>query len=224
MTLERRGDSLDPALRNEMLEHIVSAASRMHSALCQLVDYARMDIGAMELTPAVVDLSEAVREAASSVSEQYPDSEIDVAAPESIKAFTDAERLGQILSAVVENAVRHGKGRARVSVDLLGTAAIVRVEDAGEGVPESLENLIFSADLGARPRLRQPRGLGIALHNARRILRLQGGDLDLAAPRASGDYPGAVFEISLGTPDTEEICSGRVGTEASEAQPSGMGE
>lgn len=204
MTLERRGESLDPALRNEMLEHIGQAASRMHSAVEQLVDFARLELGIIEPVSAVVDLYEAAGEAASSLSEKHPDAEVEMVAGGSAKVFADPDRLDQVLTVVIENALRHGNGKARVSVVSEGPVAKVKVEDAGAGVPEDLESRIFSADLKRRPRLGQPRGLGIALHNARRLLRLQGGDLALSKARSSGEYPGAVFEISLPTAEAAE--------------------
>ncbi len=197
LTLQRRGDSLDPELRSEMLQHIGGAASRMQSAIEQLVDYARLDLDRIEPNPAVIDLGEALQNSISGVASKYPECSFEAPAMRSLRVVADFDRLSQALSVVLENAAVHGGGRARVSLDRRGSMAVVRVEDAGPGVPEDLEDLIFSADLAARPRLGQPRGLGIALHNARRLLRLQGGDVVLVAARSSGEYPGAVFEIEI---------------------------
>jgi two-component system OmpR family sensor kinase len=197
VTLERRGESLDSALRHEMLEHIGEAAARMQSAVSQLVDYARLELGVIEMTPAVLDLSEAARSCAYDYLAKCSDCEIEIEPSGPVKVVADPDRLGQTLTTVIENAVRHGRGKAKVSVGIAEGVGVVRVEDAGEGVPESLEAVIFSADLTLRPRMGQPRGLGIALHNARRMMRTQGGDLELVRPRSGGGYSGAAFEISV---------------------------
>ncbi|MER3454663.1 MAG: hypothetical protein C4318_05820 [Acidimicrobiia bacterium] len=197
VTLERRGDSLEQSLRYEMLYHIRGAAARMQSAVDQLVDYARLELGAIEWEPVLVDVSEVVREIVRRVREGFKDSDIEIEVEKTglSVAKADPGRLSKALEALVENALRHGSGKARVSLRVTAQFVSVRVEDGGEGIPDGLKSLIFSADLEGRPRSGQPRGLGIALHNARRIMRLQGGDIRLVTPRSTGDYPGAVFEL-----------------------------
>ncbi len=196
-TLRRRGDELAPELRQEMLEHASRAASRMLVAIEQLVDYARLELGVLDATPGVADVDEVLQGVVEGIRESYPESRIELSAGAGSTALVDRDRLAQAIKVLVENAVVHGNGRARIVSSSGGGYVRVRVEDGGEGIPLELESLIFSGDLKSRPRIGQPRGLGVALHNARRLLRLFGGDIELISARGEGDYPGAIFELRV---------------------------
>jgi signal transduction histidine kinase len=82
--------------------------------------------------------------------------------------------LGQVLDVLLENALRHGAGRASVSVRDDGRRATLAVEDEGSGVGEEAGSAIFergTSDAG---------GAGIGLHLAKVLAVAEGGELRLA--------------------------------------------
>lgn len=199
-TLRRRGDSIGPELRQEILDHLADASARLNTAVEQLVDYARIVSGRFVPELVQLDVKTAVEAAVSDVRNRWPTATIEVQGGEEVPmvVVADPARLAQVLVCLLENGVRHGRGRVRLSVGRRDESVTIVVEDDGEGMPEEVASCIFDADIGSRPRTGQPRGLGIALHNAARFAEAFGGRLELVSARSGGGaYGGAVFRLSL---------------------------
>jgi signal transduction histidine kinase len=93
----------------------------------------------------------------------------------------DADLLTQMLANLVENALRHAGGRARVIVRTWrnGEECGVSVTDDGPGVPPSERERVFDRFYRLeRSRSTPGDGLGLALVAA--IVRLHGGAIELA--------------------------------------------
>jgi len=110
-----------------------------------------------------------------------PGQSVAVAATASVTFDGDEELLERALENLVRNALEAAgpEGHVQVRAENLGAAVIVRVEDDGPGLPE---------DLRRTPRLfytTKPRGLGLGLPMAAKIVQLHGGELrfENASPR-----------------------------------------
>lgn len=98
--------------------------------------------------------------------------DVDAGGPALVHASPGA--LGQVLDVLLENALQHGAGRARVSVHDDARRATLAVEDEGPGVDAELQEAIFergASDSG---------GSGIGLHLAKVLAAAEGGQLRLA--------------------------------------------
>ncbi len=96
----------------------------------------------------------------------------------------DPELLTQMLANLVENALRHAGGEARVEVGagLEGAAAVVVVRDDGPGVPESERGRVFDRFYRLEDSRSTPgNGLGLALVAA--VARLHEASVSLADAR-----------------------------------------
>lgn len=101
-------------------------------------------------------------------------------------ALGDARAIALALDNVIENAILHGRGSARVEV---GPGAMITVEDAGPGLPpEDREALFepFRRGPGA-----PPGGAGLGLAIVARIQRAMGGSIE------AGDAPGGGARFRL---------------------------
>lgn len=96
-----------------------------------------------------------------------------------------AAAVGQALDVLLENALQHGAGRAAVRVAIQGDEVAIGVSDAGDGIPEGLEEHVFERHVS----LHGGTGLGLAV--ARALIEREGGRLRLASARP------AVFELRL---------------------------
>lgn len=107
-------------------------------------------------------------------------------------------RLREALSALVDNALRHGGGTVVIAADDLGSADVVRitVSDGGPGVPDDLAPDVFRRGVSGG----SSSGVGLSL--ARALVEADGGRLDLTSRRP------AVFSIVVpvraGTEPTEQ--------------------
>ena len=117
-------------------------------------------------------------------------------APAPVPARCDPERAGQMLRALLDNALAHTPtgGRITVAVTAAGGRIHLDVRDTGPGLaPEHLA-LVFERFWRADPsRQREGGGSGLGLAIVRRLAELQGGEVSAAS--APGE--GARFRISL---------------------------
>lgn len=167
-----------------------------------LLDLARLESG-QELTASeLLDLREPVAMAASSFEVYARQRDIALAVElgtTSLPVVADADRITQIATNLIDNAVRHaGRGgqvavRTRLTDDRLH--AELSVSDSGPGVPEAVRRSMWQR-FGARRDGPAATGLGLAISRA--LARAMGGDLDLAPapetcfvltlPRAAGPF------------------------------------
>ncbi len=90
----------------------------------------------------------------------------------------DQLRIRQILRNLLSNAVLHGGPTIRIYGDNAGPNYVISVEDDGEGVPEHVEERLFSRFVhkGESPLTAGSVGLGLAV--ARLLAEAMGGSLD----------------------------------------------
>jgi signal transduction histidine kinase/DNA-binding response OmpR family regulator len=109
----------------------------------------------------------------------------------------DASRLEQIVSNLVDNAVRYTPraGRIEVRVAREGAEAVLRVRDTGQGIPEALLPRIFDLFVrGTGSHERATGGLGLGLTLVRRLVELQGGTVEALS---AGAGLGSEFVVRL---------------------------
>lgn len=109
----------------------------------------------------------------------------------------DETRIEQVITNLVGNAVKFTPpgGWIRVTVGPEGAEGVLRVEDAGAGIPEEALTTIFELFAqGARPLDRGQGGLGIGLTLARRLVELHGGSI---RAESAGPGLGSTFTVSL---------------------------
>lgn len=118
--------------------------------------------------------------------------------PASWRVLVDAERTGQVLSNLIDNALRHTPpgGTVQLSAHERGRSEIVfEVRDTGEGVAaEDLPHLFTRFYRGDKARQRdQGSGSGIGLTIAKHYVEAQGGQLEVVKEPAWG----GVFTFSV---------------------------
>ncbi|GLS42514.1 sensor histidine kinase [Methylobacterium brachythecii] len=114
--------------------------------------------------------------------------------PDDAVVAGDAVALRRVLTNLVDNAVKFGRQRVEVALEVSAEACRVCVEDDGPGVGEAQRAAIFSPFYrveGSRNRHTGGSGLGLAI--ARQIVEAHGGTLAVA----DGRLGGACFSFSL---------------------------
>ncbi len=178
-----------PAYR-EALEACGRAAHRMKSLVEDLLTLARADSGKLELRREPCDLAAIAGSAVALLEPLARDRGIRIelrARPAPLAG--DPERLGQVLSNLIGNAIHYNRdgGDVRVTVSRDEAAAIVEVEDTGFGIPEGDLARIFDRFYrvdAARSRARGGSGLGLAI--CRSIVEAHGGTIGVASTIGRG--------------------------------------
>lgn len=97
-----------------------------------------------------------------------------------VKVRADSRRIYQLMKNLMENAVKYNRdgGEVRVSADVEGERAVIRVRDTGIGIPEEHLERIFErfyrVDKG---RSREQGGTGLGLSIVKHIVSLYGGEV-----------------------------------------------
>jgi len=178
-----------PEELREELEAILRTTLRLTGLVEHLLALARLE-GEASFLEDSADLARAVREAARlhQAAARAKGVDLAVSAPEALPFPGSEPLLTELLSNLVENAVRYTESGGRV--ELTGGASPcpwVAVEDTGIGVPPEHREHIFDRFYRADPaRSRAEGGAGLGLAIARQIARLHGGDLTLEIPERGG--------------------------------------
>ena len=171
--------------------------SHMNRHVEDLVDAVRWARGKVSLHLCRLDLRGVMRDAAADV-------EVTVAAggpqlvvtgdEQPIWVDGDRQRLLQVVSNLLRNAVSHTQrdGRITMTVDRMPTTVGLRVGDTGRGIEAEALPHVF--DLFSQMRPHEGTGLGIGLSIVREIVMLHGGSIEV---RSDGAGEGCEFIVSL---------------------------
>jgi signal transduction histidine kinase len=113
------------------------------------------------------------------------------------RVVADPDRVGQVLTNLLANALRHtpSGGQVVISTSRSGSDVQVIVQDTGEGIdPDQLTHVFERFYRGDAARTRDARGSGVGLTIAKAIAEAHGGRLTVTS---SGRGRGATFTLSL---------------------------
>ena len=125
---------------------------------------------------------EVLGEVARKFRKHYPDVKISVAVPDELLIVPmDAILIEQVMTNLLENAVRHGKNTTHIalSVHQEGENAVFAVQDNGGGIPPKLLPVLFSGTLrhSDTPTGDGKRNMGLGLSVCNAIVRAHGGTM-----------------------------------------------
>jgi signal transduction histidine kinase len=178
---------------------IRSQVTRMRRLVEDLLDVSRIDRrGGVSIEPEEMDLAEEIREAATQTSREHPERAISVEAPDTLPIVADQDRIGQVLTNLLDNAIKYSPdgGPVTIRAASAGPAVEVSVLDAGIGISADQAEVVFErffqADEDAGRRFG---GLGLGLYITRAIVHSHGGEIS-AHPNAEAGR-GTVIRVSL---------------------------
>jgi signal transduction histidine kinase len=179
----------------EALQVIDRQSARLAGLLENVLDMTRLRLGRLPLHPEEVDAGALMDEVAATFREPIAQAGCSLSIEQhgSPVGLWDRARLGQVLTNLLANAVKHG-GRGLIEVSLDGGPArtTIVVRDHGPGVAPRERERIFGRFEYADTRTTDS-GLGLGLYVAREIVEAHGGRLTVGGPPGGG----AAFEIEL---------------------------
>ena len=190
--LERVAD--DPEAVRRTARQMRASGVRMGRMIADMLDLARGRLGGgIPIQPQPIDLAATVQRVIVECQGAQPQARILVEATGDLTCDADPERLAQVLSNLIGNALQHGAPGVPVIVRLDGTAPAtiaVAVENTGEIEPEALPHLFESFVRG--PGRTHEGGLGLGLYITQQIAQAHGGDV---AARSGGGA--TIIEVTL---------------------------
>jgi len=189
---------------DEPVKHSIDTIERQAAQISRLVedmlDLARIGQGRFELRKVRVNLRDVLEQAVSGVQSQMHarGHHLVVSIPaETIQLQADPDRLLQIISNLLTNAVKYSEpgGEILLSAERSEDEAIIRVRDRGLGIPTDMLSHVF--DLFAQVRGSESYaqgGLGIGLTLVRRLVEQHGGTVTCSS---AGQGHGSEFVVQL---------------------------
>lgn len=183
-----RHDSLTE-LQGRGLRRILSAADRAHRMIRDLLDFTQARVGgAIPIHPRPVDLHELTRQVVDEVHLANPGRHISVEARGDGHGDWDEDRLAQLLTNLVGNALQHSPEDAPVHVSSRAeeSGVALRVHNAGAPIPPELLPVIFEP-YRRGPAAALGRGsIGLGLYITRQIVLGHGGHIDVSSSESDG--------------------------------------
>lgn len=186
-TLELRRGELSEEMIDDYLQTIVRQARRLQRVANDFLDAAAIEAGRLDV---VVEELQAVRVARNVASEFVTDNVVlRVEAEPTILA--DQDRVEQILTNLVRNAIQHGPKGAEITLHVLvaGGSCRFEVEDDGDGLGVLEAERIFDKFERGPDRTG---GSGLGLYISRHLAEAQGGSLTFVA-----DAPRTTFRLDV---------------------------
>jgi PAS domain S-box-containing protein len=181
---------------------VTQGGQRMLTIVSQLLEIARLDFGARELTEIGIDVTETVASSVAQVEERFATKGVAIRfEPTELGVVVRAERAYFIkaLIAVLTNAAQHSEkgGQIKVDATLVGGDLEISVTDRGPGIPaELLPRLADPFVHGESAFTRKRDGAGLGLAMCRRILDMHGGRLQIDSTPGKGARIALIYPAS----------------------------
>ncbi|WP_122669691.1 ATP-binding protein [Pseudomonas viridiflava] len=174
---------------------IEKATTRMNSLLEDLLDTAQIEAGRYQLSRLALSVTSLLEEACSLLVMLTTEKNIELncTSAQGLVIDADAERIFQVLSNLVGNAIKFTPKGGRINIDAVadGDNVLFRVSDDGIGIPAQHLPYIFQRYWSVKEG--NPRGNGLGLYICQGIITAHGGRLWADSSLDSG----SVFSFTL---------------------------
>jgi two-component system, OmpR family, phosphate regulon sensor histidine kinase PhoR len=173
-------------------------AERMHHLIDDILELSSIEAGRITVEPKKVNLAKMVNEVFTNLTGKARERRIELKNEVGGETFifSDAMRLEQMLTNLVDNAIKFNRegGSVTVSHRQTETHDFISVEDTGEGISaEHLKRLFERFYRTDKARSREIGGTGLGLAIVKHLARLHGGEATVASTLGKG----SIFTVEL---------------------------
>ena len=176
--LRQRGDTLDPAARNEAIADIEAESDRLYRLVEDLLVLSRAESGRVEIESEPINLARLVGHIVEAEAQRLPDREFVVVAPAGLPLIeAEATYVEQVVRNLLTNAAKYSQPPSVVEVVVAveGDDVVVRVLDRGIGVETEAAGHAFDLFFRTKEASRAASGAGIGLFVCRQLVEAMGG-------------------------------------------------
>lgn len=183
--------ALDDAL--PLVQRAERGVERLTRLVNDLVDVSRIRSEKLALTPERIDLAEGIRDIVEEQRSAQPGRTItcEIEPPEGLTVVADADRIGQVLTNYLTNALKYSPAEHPIVVRARREAGhvLVSVRDFGPGLhPDEHEHIWdpFYRAAGISHQSGSGVGLGLGLHISKTIVERHGGEVGVTSSPGAG--------------------------------------
>ncbi|MBI5932015.1 MAG: HAMP domain-containing histidine kinase [Chloroflexi bacterium] len=179
---------------------IYHEAGRMTRMVNDLLDLARIQAGRLDMMRQAIEIDELLKTVGESMAMRARDRglQFDVQIPDLPRIAGDGDRLAQVFTNLVDNAIKHtpAGGRVWLRATLDNQGVLVRVQDTGEGIPREDLPRIFERFYQVDKSRAKTSGTGLGLAITREIVQAHAGRIWVESEYGQG----ARFNVWLPQP------------------------
>lgn len=180
------------------IRRILASSERMSRMVAQLLDFTRVRIGGgLALNRHPCDLRELARQTVEEIELANPNWRFVFESAGDLTGSWDGDRLVQVLSNLISNAVQHGSPERPLVVRIEGGPDQIQIEIQNHGaIPAELLPVLFDPFRSTRHKRDGSHGLGLGLFITEQIVRAHGGEI--AASSSEDETTTFRFQIPRG--------------------------
>ena len=194
-------EDLDPKTKTvkveeEQIQLIIRNAKRLDRLASDILDVTKIESNSLKLEKAYFDINDVLSNSVRDIQNQVCSGDIGttdikiIYEPVLIKIFADKERINQVVSNLLSNALKFtDKGFIKIKVEKSSGNLIISVEDTGSGIHHEIFPRLF-----CKFATKSEKGTGLGLYISKNIIDAHGGRI-WAQNNPSGI--GATFFFSL---------------------------
>ena len=202
-----RGHTNNPERARRAANTIQIQSDKLARLVAQLLDVSRLQSGKLTIERKRTDVSELLREVVEAARNQLNDHTLLARLPEQLWAPIDPLRIEQVITNLIDNAIKYSPDGGRIDLTLGGERSSgcvqIAIRDHGVGVPHEHRAHIFDRFYQAHSGgpLTSMAGMGLGLYISRQIVELHDGTIEAQFP----DDGGTCFVINLPSAEAGSI-------------------
>ena len=182
----------DPAALARFLHIIDKHANRLALLIDDLLLLSTLDSGGLRLNRQPLPIRSTVQDAIDDLQPRALARDVTLKnlVPGSLVVFADNDRMRQVISNLVDNAIKYGRAAGSTSVEgsqLPDGRIEIAVIDDGQGIPKEAQERIFERFYRVdKARSREQGGTGLGLAIVKHVVQAHGGEVRLESEPGSG--------------------------------------
>ncbi|HYO56679.1 ATP-binding protein [Archangium sp.] len=181
------------------LHRIRASVERTKRMTHDLLDFTKARLGGgLQVHPQPLDLHVFTRQVVDELATAHPERQVEMAHSGDARGDWDPDRMAQVITNLVNNALRYSPSNSPVRVETRGEdeAVLLRVHNGGAPIPpRSLSRIFEPLERGAQPG-NEGHGIGLGLFIVGHIVRAHGGSVEVHSTQEEG----TTFTVRLPRP------------------------
>jgi PAS domain S-box-containing protein len=200
--LQRRFARAGDEQSTELLGKMDVQINRLTSLIGDLLDVTKIQGGRLQFNEDLFYFDHLVSEMVEEIQRTAISHSIEVIGETKSSIYGDKDRIGQVLTNILTNAIKYSPDSDRIIVRMGvdGKSLILSVQDFGIGIPKERQQQIFERFYRVDGNGTVP-GIGLGLYISSEIIRRQGGKIWVESDQGSG----SIFSFSLPIPEAGYI-------------------